>query len=36
MADMADMAARTIVELYRNEWPEGAVVNAELQGGWKW
>lgn len=36
MADMADMAARTIVELYRNEWPEGAVVNAELQAGWKW
>lgn len=36
MADMADMAARTIVQLSRNEWPEGAVVNAELQDGWKW
>lgn len=36
MADMADMAARTIVQLQKNEWPEGAVVNAELQDGWKW
>jgi len=36
MSDMADMAAETIVQLHRNEWPEGAVVNAELQAGWKW
>ena len=36
MADMADMAARTIVQLYRNEWPEGSVVNEEIQAGWKW
>ena len=36
MSDMADMAAESIVQLYRNQWPEGAVVNAELQSTWQW
>jgi phosphoglycerate dehydrogenase-like enzyme len=29
-------AAQCIVKLSRGEWPEGAVVNAELKGRWKW
>lgn len=28
-------AATNIVKLFRGEWPEGAVVNAELRNGWK-
>lgn len=29
-------AAECIVKLYRNEWPDGAVVNGSLKDGWKW
>jgi len=29
-------AAECIVKLYRNEWPEGAVVNDSLRENWKW
>jgi len=29
-------AADCIIKLSRNEWPEGAVVNAELRDGWSW
>jgi phosphoglycerate dehydrogenase-like enzyme len=36
MSDMAEMAARCIVSLSRNEWPRGAVVNDELEQGWQW
>jgi D-3-phosphoglycerate dehydrogenase len=34
--NMAIEAADCIVRLSRNEWPEGAVVNAELKSRWKW
>lgn len=34
--NMAIEAAECIVKLYRGDWPAGAVVNAELQSGWKW
>ena len=33
---MAVEAADCIIKLSRNEWPSGAVVNNELQSGWKW
>lgn len=33
---MAIEAADCIIKLSRNEWPNGAVVNKELQPGWKW
>lgn len=33
---MCTMAAQCVVELYEGRWPEGAVVNAEIRGGWKW
>jgi D-3-phosphoglycerate dehydrogenase / 2-oxoglutarate reductase len=36
MADMAEMAARTIVELSHDRWPSDCVVNSELRDGWKW
>jgi D-3-phosphoglycerate dehydrogenase / 2-oxoglutarate reductase len=36
MREMADLAASTIVELYRNQWPVDCVVNSELRGGWRW
>jgi D-3-phosphoglycerate dehydrogenase / 2-oxoglutarate reductase len=36
MQDMADLAAQTIVDLSRNQWPRGCVVNAELEAAWKW
>ncbi|MCA9206212.1 MAG: 3-phosphoglycerate dehydrogenase, partial [Planctomycetales bacterium] len=29
-------AADCIIRLSRGEWPEGAVVNAELREGWQW
>lgn len=29
-------AAECIVKLYRNQWPEGAVVNDSLRDTWKW
>jgi phosphoglycerate dehydrogenase-like enzyme len=36
MADMAVECAECIVKLRRGEWPEGAVVNDELRGTFKW
>lgn len=36
MREMAEMAASTIVELYKNRWPGDCVVNSELRDGWKW
>lgn len=36
MREMAEMAASTIVELYKNRWPGECVVNSELREGWKW
>lgn len=34
--DMGIECAHNIVKLSRNEWPEGAVVNADLRSSWKW
>ncbi len=34
--NMAIEAADCIAKLSRNQWPEGAVVNHELQSTWKW
>ena len=34
--DMGIECARSIATLYRGAWPEGAVVNDELRGQWKW
>jgi D-3-phosphoglycerate dehydrogenase / 2-oxoglutarate reductase len=34
--NMAIEAADCIIRLSRNDWPAGAVVNAELQTDWKW
>jgi phosphoglycerate dehydrogenase-like enzyme len=36
MADMAELAARCVLSLYRGAWPSGCVVNNELAAGWKW
>jgi len=37
MAAMAEMAARTIVDLYQNHWPGECVVNPQVAAsGWKW
>jgi phosphoglycerate dehydrogenase-like enzyme len=36
LVGMGVEAAQCIVKLSRGEWPEGAVVNAELKGRWKW
>ncbi len=36
MADMAEMAARTLVELHEGRWPGHCVVNPEVAPGWKW
>jgi phosphoglycerate dehydrogenase-like enzyme len=36
MADMADMAAQCIADLYRGRWPSECVVNKELAPGWTW
>ncbi|MFO0908159.1 MAG: hypothetical protein U0794_07335 [Isosphaeraceae bacterium] len=36
MADMAEMASGCIVALRQGRWPEGCVVNQELQAGWTW
>ena len=33
---MSHLAAECIAKLYRNEWPEGCVVNQSLRGGWRW
>jgi phosphoglycerate dehydrogenase-like enzyme len=34
--NMAIEAAQCIVKLHQGQWPVGAVVNDELQAGWKW
>jgi len=36
MSDMAELAARCIVDLQNNRWPAECVVNKELQEGWRW
>ena len=36
MSDMAELAARTVVDLYYNRWPEACVVNGEVRQGWRW
>ncbi len=36
MSDMAELAARTVVRLYHNEWPESCVVNREIGQDWRW
>ena len=36
MADMAELAARCVVDLHRGRWPADCVVNAELGPGWSW
>ena len=36
MADMAELAATTIVELSHNRWPSDCVVNSEFRDGWRW
>jgi phosphoglycerate dehydrogenase-like enzyme len=36
MADMAEMAARNLVDLHQGRWPGHAVVNPEIAPGWKW
>ena len=36
MEDMGIESARNIIALSHNEWPEGAVVNADLKTRWKW
>jgi D-3-phosphoglycerate dehydrogenase len=36
MSDMAELAARTIVDLYHGRWPEECVVNRELKDRWRW
>lgn len=36
MREMAEMAAATIVELYRNQWPGACIVNQELRENWAW
>jgi hypothetical protein len=34
--DMAEQAARCVIELYRGRLPEGFVLNEELRPGWRW
>ncbi|APW63098.1 phosphoglycerate dehydrogenase [Paludisphaera borealis] len=36
MSDMAEMAARCIVDLHQGRWPAACVVDGSLQNGWKW
>jgi D-3-phosphoglycerate dehydrogenase / 2-oxoglutarate reductase len=36
VADMGAEAARCIVSLSRDQWPEGAVINDSLKSGWRW
>jgi D-3-phosphoglycerate dehydrogenase / 2-oxoglutarate reductase len=36
MSDMAELAARTIVELSQSRWPANCVVNSVLRATWKW
>jgi D-3-phosphoglycerate dehydrogenase len=34
--DMAEHAARIMIDLYQGRWPEGCVVNQELKSSWRW
>jgi phosphoglycerate dehydrogenase-like enzyme len=34
--DMAEQAARCVIDLFRGRWPEGCVVNDEIRQGWQW
>jgi phosphoglycerate dehydrogenase-like enzyme len=36
LENMGIECAESIVSLYQNRWPEGAVVNTELRETWKW
>lgn len=36
MANMAEMAARCVVELHQGRWPAECIVNPEIGPGWKW
>lgn len=36
MREMAEMAAETIVQLHRNQFPAERIVNADLGDGWAW
>ena len=36
IAAMAEIAARSVVDLYQRRWPDGCVVNDELRPGWHW
>jgi phosphoglycerate dehydrogenase-like enzyme len=36
MSDMAEMAARCIVDLHQGRWPASCVVDGSLKEGWKW
>src|SRR5271157_3793080 len=36
MSDVAELAARTVVELYHNRWPAACVVNGDVRLGWRW
>jgi hypothetical protein len=34
--EMAEQAARCVIELYRGHWQEGCILNEELRPGWRW
>ena len=34
--DMGIEAAQCVVRLYQGQWPDGAVVNCDIKGHWKW
>jgi len=34
--DMAEQAARIVIDLYQGQWPGDCVVNKELRSGWRW
>lgn len=36
MRDMAIESASCVAQLYQGQWPEGAVINHQLRGSWKW
>lgn len=36
LSDMAEVAARAIVDLYQGRWPEACIVNRDAADRWKW
>jgi D-3-phosphoglycerate dehydrogenase / 2-oxoglutarate reductase len=34
--DMAERASRCVIDLYRERWPEGCVLNEGLRPSWRW